>query len=82
MLTPNIDDTKEHNRLADIHLSRYNLPSHQIPCSIEKMEVWLDRLNISKLLYEKQTKTSLQEFINLNPGWSLRSWVGLVLETK
>lgn len=81
-LKPNLDDIKEHNRLADIHLSRYNLPKWEVPCSVEQMKRWLDRLDISERLYTKQTATSLKEFIELNPNLSLRSWIGLVMESK
>ena len=66
----NTDDIKAWDKLADVHLSSYNLPSWEIPCSVDNMELWLDRANISKHLYEKRTSTTLTEFITLNPNWS------------
>ena len=61
---------------------RYSLPGWDKPCTVEKMELWLDRLNISKALYKQRTNTTLEEFIELNPEWPLRAFIGLMMEDK
>ena len=78
----NTDDIREWNKLAEIHLSRFNLPKWGVPCSVDQMERWLDRLNLDKHSYYKRTRTTLQEFIDLNPDWSLRAFIGTILEMK
>jgi len=75
-------DSPQWDDLARKHLSSYNLPKWDKPCTVEGMRRWLDRLNISESLYKKQTNTELKEFIELNPDWPLRAFIGLCLEMK
>lgn len=72
-------DSDYWQELAKRHLTRYDLPKWHEVCSIEKMEIWCDRLDLN---YEQITNTSHQEFIELNKDWPLRSFVGLLLKQK
>ena len=73
--------------LARVLLSKYDLPRWAGPCSPEAMRLWAERLDLgpktvrsTKTIYEGMTNTTMEEFIELNPGWPLRSFVGLMLE--
>ena len=66
--------------LAEKYLSRYPMPDIHTKCNVEGMIQWLDRLDMTEKDYVKVTNTTLQEFIDMNPAWSLRSFIGLILE--
>ena len=75
------------DELAGRILTSYDLPRWAVPCSPEAMRLWAERLDLgpktarsTKTAYEGTTNTTMEEFIELNPGWPLRSFVGLVLE--
>ena len=57
----------------------YALPKWTEPCSIDKMDWWLDRLDIGKARYTEMFNTSHEDFIKMN-DWPLRAWIGLLLE--
>ena len=65
-----------------IESTKYVLPGWEVLPTILLMELWLERLNISKRLYIDHMQTNLKDWIKLNPEWPLRSWVGLLLEYK
>lgn len=77
---PRFYDAAHWNELAAKHLPRYDLPAWGVPCDMEAMRRWLERIGLSEKRYEKLTATSLGEFIELNPSWPLRAWIGLSLE--
>ena len=62
--------------------TRYVMPSWDVMPTVENMELWLERLDISKRLYVERTQTSLKDWVALNPGWPLRAFIGLLLEDK
>ena len=66
--------------LSRLYLKSYHLPSPDLGCDVVSMERWLDRCGMTPQQYQKITKTSLQEFIDLNPGWTLFGFIGLALE--
>jgi hypothetical protein len=66
--------------LAEIHLSRFNLPKWDVPCSPEQMETWADRVGFSKSECLKYWNTDFADFIAMNPEWPLRAFIGLLLE--
>jgi len=80
MLKTDFTDSEWWSELADKHLTRYNLPRWGEPCTVKKMNLWCERLDLVD--YEKITNTSHEEFIALNPDWPLRAFVGLLLEEK
>lgn len=44
---------------------------------------WLDRLDLSERDYLRACGLKrLDEFIELNPRWPLRAWLGTILELK
>ena len=71
-------DSEHWQELAQKHLISYDLPKWDVPCTVEKMGLWCDRLDLN---YEQITNTTHQEFIELN-GWPLRAFVGLLLEQR
>lgn len=78
-------DSKEWSILADRLLPSYSLPRWKEACSVGAMRLWAERLNIPSrkggvTAYEIETKTTMAEFMELNPAWPLRSFVGLMLE--
>ena len=77
-LRSNFADAGHWDELAKSH--SYRLPKWSEPCSVERMRLWMDRLNISNRLYKEQTGTTLDQFIELNPAWPLRAFVGLLME--
>lgn len=62
------------------HLGRYDPPKWTEPCTPEKMDLWLDRLDITPVANMRATNTSHEDFIKLNPAWPLAAWLGLMLE--
>lgn len=80
---PKFCDAAYWDELAAKHLSRYDLPHWGVPCDPIAMERWLDRLDIAARDYFYMAGLkSLQEFIDLNPSWPLRAFIGLALEMK
>ena len=79
MLRADFTDAEHWSELAQKHLKSYDLPKWTESCTMGKMALWCDRLDLD---YEKITNTTHQEFIDLNKGWPLRSFVGLLLEHK
>ena len=78
-------------------MSRYLLPDYSIPCTVDAMISWLDRLDISSGKYletwpnhpERQKfpksirfRESLGDFITMNPDWPLAAWIGLMSEME
>jgi len=61
-------------------LGIYALPSWEEPCTLSRMRLWLDRLSLPQTWYKNTYKTSLDEFMELNPEWGLRAWLMTVLE--
>ena len=76
-------------------MCRYSLPDYSIPCTVDAMISWLDRLDIGSSEYliawpnhpERQKfpksirlRESLNDFITMNPDWPLAAWVGLMSE--
>ena len=60
----------------------YDLPDWKQPSTVQAMQLWLDRFDLTEAEYEEQTNTTLEEFIELNPAWPLRAFVGLLLEDR
>lgn len=79
MLKTDFTDSGWWEELAKRHMTSYDLPKWHEVCSIEKMELWCDRLDLD---YQAITNTTHQEFIELNPDWPLRAFVGLLLEQR
>ena len=75
-------DSEAWDEMFQIRLGRYPQPKWSAICEPEVMRLWLDRLDMDEDLYFEMTKTTLQDFINLNPGWPLFSWLGTVMEAK
>jgi len=75
-------DDKHWIELAWTYFPNRRLPAWSERCELTRMRDWLRRLRIKETKYEAATGTTLQEFIDLNPGWGLRPFVGLLLEMK
>ena len=73
-------DSGTWNELAGKHVTRFNMPDWDEPCSVEQMGRWLDRLNISKDEYTVYTGTDFEDWMAFNPDWPLRAFVGVLLE--
>ena len=73
-------DSDEWGKLME--QTRYVLPGWEVAPTVPLMELWLERLNISKHLYIDSMQTSLKEWLDLNQDWPLRAFVGLLLEYK
>ena len=78
MLRTDFSDSEHWEYLADRHLHSYTLPRWHEICTVGKMELWCDRLDLTD--HEQVTNTTHEEFIALNQDWPLRSFVGLLLE--
>ena len=80
---PGFLDGKYHDELSDKLGCHYSMPSRGVPCEPEAMHLWLKRLGITVTEYLQATQLrSLADFCTLNPAWSLRAWLGTVLEMK
>ncbi len=73
-------DAAHWGELAGKHLSRFNLPGWNVPCSPQEMCRWLDRLNLSERDHLTMTATSFKDFCQMNPTWPLRAFIGLACE--
>ena len=58
----------------------YRLPRRAAPCTVETMKLWLERLDRTPTWHRRIYATTLAEFVELNPRWPLRAFVGLMLE--
>ncbi len=57
------------------------LPSKARPPTPEKMRYWLRRFRVGEADYLAMTGYKrIENFLELNPDWSLRAWLGLLLE--
>lgn len=79
MLRSNFTDQEHWLELAKKHLTSYDLPKWHETCSMNKMELWCDRLDLD---YKAISNTSHEDFIRLNKDYPLRVFVGLLLEAK
>lgn len=61
------------------HATRYSEPNWDAECTPEAMAIWVDRI-ISERLYMQHSATRHKDWIELNPGWPLGSFIGLLLE--
>ena len=63
------------------HKRNIRLPQKSTLCRPCDMERWLRKLSISMQKYSAWSGfRTLRDFPNFNPDWSLRAWVGLLLE--
>src|SRR4030065_45437 len=60
-------DAEAWDEMFQKHLGRYTQPKWSAICEPEVMKLWLDRLDMDEDQYFEMTKTTLQDFINLNP---------------
>jgi len=74
-------DSAHWDTLAE-RLMPYRMPDWDVPATVQDMGVWLDRLEINEKVYREAMNTSLHEWVDLNPTWPLRAFVGLLLEYK
>ena len=74
-------DAAHWDELAD-RLTRYRLPTWDVPCAPEAMRPWFARVGVSPSAYREATQTSLEDFCMMNPRWPLAAWVGLLLEFR
>lgn len=59
----------------------FRLPRKAIACTSGAMERWLRKLGVTGTQYREWTGgQGLKAFIEANPTWSLRAWVGVLLE--
>ncbi len=58
----------------------YRQPDWHESCSREAMLWLLECFDLTEKGYIRLTKTTLDEFMSLNPDWPLRAFVGLLLE--
>lgn len=60
---------------------KVRLPQHRTPLATGPMERWLKQLGISNKAYLQYTgNQNRAQFIAANPDWTLRGFVGLLLE--
>ena len=76
-------DAEHWNALALKHLPHYDLPAWDVPTDPEAMGRWLDRLGITLKQYLLATGLrNLMDFVELNPRWPLRAFIGLAIEMR
>lgn len=73
-------DAKHWSALAEKHITRFNLPSWDVPCTEVDMELWTGRLDLSQEELIAYTNTDCEDWIAMNPGWPLRAFIGILLE--
>jgi hypothetical protein len=57
------------------------LPRRGTACTPARMEKWMKKLGFNTTWYRNWSGfRNLQEHIDANPTWSLRAWVGMLLE--
>ena len=82
VLRNHFTDDPHWQELAD-KLTNYTLPEYGVSCTIERMILWLERMEISPRQYLNATALeNLHEYIELNPTFPLRAFVGELLELK
>lgn len=81
--TPGLLDDEYHEQLSDRLGIHRATPAWSVPCTEADMRLWLKEIGITQEHYLRVTALrSLADFIELNPRWSLRAWIGTVLEMK
>ena len=76
-------DGSHWDQLARMHLPRYDLPTWDVPYTVEAAETWLDRLDLQREEWlAVGNYPDIAEFAVLNPGWPLRAAIGLMLELR
>ena len=73
-------DAKHWSDLAEKHITRFNLPSWDVPCTESEMELWTGKLDISQEELITYTNTDCEDWMAMNPGWPLRAFIGILLE--
>ena len=73
-------DAKGWDDLAEKHITRFNLPAWELPCTEVDMDLWMGRLDISLEEFLNYTNTDCEDWIALNPNWPLRAFIGILLE--
>ena len=73
-------DAKEWAKLAEKHITRFNLPSWEVPCTEIDMDLWTGRLDISQEELMDYLNTDCEDWMAFNPDWPLRAFIGLLLE--
>ena len=73
-------DAQWWDNLWDQHHIPYQQPKWSERCTTKRMGYWLKELNKTETWYKRKTMTSLNEFVDLNPTWPLRAWLGTVME--
>ena len=69
--------------LSDKHLPQFRFPGTSVACDPDMMILWLHRLGFTKKDYLKMTGFKrIEQFIERNPGWPFRAWLGEVLEMR
>jgi hypothetical protein len=56
------------------------LPPRDTPCTTAGMERWMHRLGWTGKRFREYCDMSLSEWIERNPHWPLRAFIGLLLE--
>lgn len=80
MYKTDFGDIPHWKELEAKHLSRYHLPKWDKAPNIELMTLWLERMGWKEKDYIRHQATTLSEWIELNPTWPLRAWIGETLE--
>lgn len=74
-------DGREGFWAEEAHRRGIRLPRRDALFTNGAMEHWLRRLGIEMSIYYEWSGTKvLQEFRDMNEGWTLQQWVGLLLE--
>jgi hypothetical protein len=63
-----------------IKLTKYQLPKYTAPLDAKAMKLWLERMDKNEKWHREVFSCTLEEFMDMNPRWPLRAWVGLLLE--
>ncbi len=71
-------DVGEWKRLAESR--KVTLPPRRTALSVGEMKKYLHKLKIGLKEYKDWAGDTLDHFVYNNPTWSLRAWLGLVLE--
>ncbi len=70
------------DNLATKYLNSYQLPNWGVPPDVEAIELWMQRVRVSKAEFSDTLGTSPADFIKLNKRWPLRAVIGLLLEVR
>ena len=66
--------------LESKHLSRYQLPNWGRATTESEMSVWLKRMGLGEREYVNTHHITLKDWIEMNPDWPLRAFIGEALE--